>query len=159
MNFTVSHPTNWTVKENPQGVSFIQPQIPYARISVNVTENKTFGNMRLNDYTNIRINELRGEFKGFHLEGENDTIFSGKQAHYLVFSFVKDSTVMAATTGYTIIGDRVYELGAIAPYTNLINIMPIFKTIRDSLNIQQTGVSASANTESNNQNQLFGYRG
>ena len=116
--------------------------------------------MKLNDYTDARINQLRGEFKGFHLEGENDTILSGKQGHYLIFSFVKNSSVMAATTGYTIVGDRVYEVAAITPYTNFSNIITIFKTIKDSLNIYNvSSPTSSGNTESNNQNQTFGFRG
>lgn len=165
--FNITYPVNWTAKESSQGVSFIQPQGPYVRIGVNVTENKTFESMKLSDYTNTKINDLRAEFKGFHLESENDTILSGNQAHYLTFSFIKNSTAFFGTTAYTIVGNRIYELGAITPVTNIDNILPTFRTMKDSFSIfYQTKISNStANSRlnngsgNNNTNQFFGYSG
>jgi hypothetical protein len=159
--FTVSHPTNWTTNETAQGVSFIQPYAPYSHIDVNITENKTFENTKLSDYTNTKINSLRSEFKGFHLEGENDTTLSDKQAHYLIFSFIKNSTSFSGLTIYTIVGDRAYELVAITLNTNVNKVAPTLWIMRNSFSIYQTSMPSSSKMQSNNnQSGLFsGYRG
>jgi hypothetical protein len=154
LGFSIAYPANWVIKEYPsQGVSFISTQAPYARISVNVTENSTFQNMNLNEYTNIKFKQLRNEFKGFHFVNENDTILSGRPTHYLVFTFESNSTTFVALIAYTIIGDRAYELVYITlPTANYENTLSIVRNIRETFQINESSTTSANQTTTNNSN-------
>jgi hypothetical protein len=135
--FNVDYPKGWTVKQLPQGVAFIQAQAPYASIKVNVRENETFQNMGLNHYTDMRIRELKNQYKEFHLEDTNDTTIANNPGHYLVFTYANASNSVGANYQYTIVGDRAYEIQALTPVLNIQNIAPIFNTVLQSLQIKE----------------------
>jgi len=147
--FSIAYPVNWTAKEHPQGVSFVATQGPYARMSVNVTENNTYQNMNLNDYTNIKIKQLRSEFKGFHFVNENDTFLGTRPAHYLLYSFETNSTSVGAVVVYTIIGNRVYELDVITSTTNFDDMIPIIKHGIETFKVSESVTSGNQTTNNN----------
>ena len=101
---------------------------------INLTSNT---NNQLSDDVNMRINELRNEFPGFHLILSNNTTLANNVASMIFFSFDNNQHTLYVRDDSTILGNRIYELIFITAPTSVSNFIPILQGMRDSFHIGQ----------------------
>ncbi|MGC1928353.1 MAG: hypothetical protein WA667_05215 [Candidatus Nitrosopolaris sp.] len=134
LGFSIGYPAGWTVNERQNGVTFVDPQEPYSVVMINLTSNT---NNQLSDDVNMRINELRNEFPGFHLILSNNTTLANNVASMIFFSFDNNQHTLYVRDDSTILGNRIYELIFITAPTSVSNFIPILQGMRDSFHIGQ----------------------
>jgi hypothetical protein len=151
LGFRISYPAQAEIVEEPNNVMF-NTEAGAALVLVD-----TDVGVELNEYSDIRIGEIRDAAEGFHVISSEDVTFSGNPAHLLIYSTQEGNTMLRALVLWTISDDTAYNLIFIAPVSTIDGFIPVAETMMDSFEMMSAG-DQSESEETENDGFTTGFR-